>query len=196
MSNHHEFHALFNVICSPREGIKFGDLSRTFRNRAVRIEGAALKSVLAGLVDRGALVVVKRGRAHWYSPGPAAREVLSSVLPPHSKSIHYRADRVHTFLDFLFDSSSHLRADLVEAVKKLAVHSATGLVSLADLKRFTGLSRSRMHVAVKEHVSTGGLLLHPIAARHQATREEMEDGIKTPGGQNLFYVEVVQQGIS
>ncbi len=79
---------------------------------------------------------------------------------------------------------------VVDAVSELAIDTATGLVSLAELRRATGLSRSVLHATVKTAVAEGLLLLHPIASRHQAPADDQDDGIRTPSGQNLFYVEV------
>lgn len=189
MSDIHEFHAVFSVLCAPGGEIRYGELARKFRNRVIRLGGDALKTLLSDLVRRRALTVFRRGKADWYGVGPEAREVLTTAPPPDAGTIRYRADQVRKVLAFVPGSGPDRRLDLIEAVRDLARGSATGLVSMAALKRFTGLSRSTLHTQVKAAVASGSLLLHPIAARHQETREDLEDGIRTPGGQNLFYVE-------
>ncbi len=190
MSDIHEFHAVFSVLSAPGSEIRYGDLARRFRSRATRLDRNALKTMLADLVRRRALVVFWRGRAEWYGAGPEAREVLTTAPSSDTGVIRYRADRVRKVLAVVLGAGrDDRRVDLIEAVRDLARGSATGLITLAALKRFTGLSRSTLHAQVKAAVASSSLLLHPIAASHQEKREDLEEGIRTPGGQNLYYVE-------
>jgi hypothetical protein len=189
------FHAVFHAFLGGEDGIRYGELARKFRRRELRIAPSDLRTMLADLVDAGALAVQEEGRTRRYWLGPAGREFLRRAGGPPPAGLRYDAKHVVSLLAFLADvpeaEQSLQPLDLQAAVRSLAEKTATGLVSLADLRRHTGLSRERVHEAVKQRVAAGELLLHPIAARHQATSKEMEDGIRTPGGQNLFYVEVV-----
>jgi len=189
------FHAVFHAFLAGEDGMRYGELARKFRRRDFRTTPGKLRSMLADLVDGGALAVQEEGRTRRYWLGPAGREFLRRAGGRPPAGVRYEAAQVVALLAFLAGDTSADQpqppVDLPAAVRSLARNTATGLVSLADLRRHTGLSRERMHTEVKERVAAGELLLHPIAARHQATSREMEDGIRTPGGQNLFYVEVV-----
>jgi len=135
------------------------------------------------------------GRTQRYRPGPEVHSFLGAVRFPSAGGVRYRAEQVAALIRFLVrpegDATPEARPDLVAAVKTLGAQTATGLVSLAELRRVTGLDRDEMHEVVRHHVAEGVLMLHPIAARHQVSNAEMQDGIRTPGGQNLFYVELV-----
>jgi len=190
-----QFHVVFLAFLAGEDGVRYGKLSRKLRRGGNPIVPGDLRAMLADLVDAGALTAQKEGRTTRYWLGPAGREYLRRTGGRPPAGLRYSAKHVFLLLDFLADGGgleeSEAPLDLPAVVQSLARQTATGLVSLADLRRHTGLSREHMHAEVKERVAAGELMLHPIAARHLASSEEMEDGIQTPGGQNLFYVELV-----
>lgn len=190
----HRFHAVFCVAAAGPDGITRGGLARRFRARAVRLERDGLTALLEVLVGEGALEREKVGRAEHYRTGPQARALLSacSGLRPECGGLRYSASEVAAVLAFAGDASAGESADasITAAVRALAPDTATGLVTMAALRRLTGLDREALHTAVRAALEAGELLLHPIAARHQASVDEMADGIRTPSGQVLYYVEL------
>jgi hypothetical protein len=209
MYDAHRFHAVFLVLAAGPDGIRYGDLARGFRSRAVRLPAIRLRAMLADLVNRGVLTVRGDGRTVRYGPAAQAGALLGEVSVASLVDLRYRADQVARVIRALREgrepagedvatrmavtgkADTDPGADLVSAVRALAQETATGLVSLAVLKRRTGLDRESLHEAVKRHMVAGELLLHPIAACHQEAAAEMAEGIRTPAGQNLFYVEVL-----
>ena len=195
MHDAHRFHAVLHAVGAGEKGIRRGELARRFRGRALRLPPAALASLLDELVRRQILRREPDGRTERYRPGPDVHAFLGAVHLPAGSGVRYRAEQVSRLIRFLVpceqESPAAARPDLVAAVKTLGERTATGLVSLSELRRMTGLGRDEMHEAVRHHVAEGVLMLHPMAARHQVSDAEMQDGIRTPGGQNLFYVELV-----
>lgn len=191
------FQVLLHAIAAGPIGLPFGDLSRRVR-RGGMIDVAQLRSLLGALTARGIVTEVPRGRSMWYAAGPRAREVLAVINPPSTDKLRYRADDLRRVWQFMFEGSRSLYHEaeavwptekVVDTAGDLAQEASSGLVSLADLRRATGLSRAVLHATVKAAVAEGLLILHPLAARRQTPGDE-DDGIRTPGGQNLFYVQV------
>ncbi|MBN2489248.1 MAG: hypothetical protein JXQ29_00160 [Planctomycetes bacterium] len=196
MHDTHRLHAVLLAVAAGEKGIRRGELARRFRARALGPARRQLRFLLDELVQRRILACEAEGRTARFRPGPAARAFLLAASAGGPAGVRYRAAEVAALLRFLAGSTAGAETpagpDVIAAVRALAARTATGLVSLAELRRRTGLERHAMHAAVRRLAADGVLMLHPIAARHQVSAADTEDSIRTPGGQDLFYVELVQ----